>query len=79
MEEMPAAERRTQVASMPALLTHDEPRVRIIAAESLRRYAGIVEILEILKYLEEPRWGVVDEIQKLLQKIDADRVQAGDG
>jgi hypothetical protein len=76
LDEMSPAERRRQIASFPPLLTHTEPRVRTIAAEALRRYAGSKEIIAVADLLAEPRYGIEEQVRNLLARIDADRILA---
>jgi HEAT repeat protein len=78
LEELGDAGRRAELAAMPALVGHDDERVRRLAVEALRRHAGAPDIVAALGWLEDPRHGAGDSVRALLGALDLDRIEVAD-
>lgn len=76
LDRLGDAGRQAALDAMPALLGHDDERVRARAAEALKRRGEPRHLVQALQLLDEPRTEAVLSLRKLLAALDVDREEA---
>lgn len=73
LEQMSANERREVLPIMPRLIGHHDERVRRLAALPLRQDGAVQELLEALRWLDDPRHEACQTVSDLMAKLDWER------
>jgi hypothetical protein len=76
LERLGEAGRRAALEWMPLLLGHADERVRGLAADTLRAWGGVAELVRALEVLDEPRGPGAETVGRLFGALDLDRAEA---
>lgn len=75
LEEMSPSERGEHIAVMPRLIGHEDERVRRWASHAILRDGEESELLETLRWLDDPRHSAYETVNKLTMQLDSERIE----